>query len=102
MDKAKESLRICDTCNITKSKRLFSKYKYCKRCDIKNYMKAFLVDIRIANHLNLSIDELNNIMKNIDPMSDIYDEIMLYYQEYQSKIITDEVINNFLDENFHL
>jgi hypothetical protein len=65
-------------------------------------MKAFLVDIRIANHLNLSIDELNNIMKNIDPMSDIYDEIMLYYQEYQSKIITDEVINNFLDENFHL
>jgi hypothetical protein len=65
-------------------------------------MKAFLVDIRIANHFNLSIDELNNIMKNIDPISDIYDEIMLYYQEYQSKIITDEVINNFLDENFHL
>ena len=40
-------------------------------------------------------------MKNIDPMSDIYDEIMLYYQEYQSNIITDEVINNFLDEKFH-
>jgi hypothetical protein len=98
MEETNELLRKCDTCNITKPKRMFYRYKYCKRCHIKDNIRTYLIDAHIANHLNLSIEELNNIMKNIDPTSDRYDEIISYYQNFQTNIITDEIINNFLDE----
>ena len=55
-----DPLRKCDKCKITKPKSLFYRYKYCKRCHIKNYIKEHILNARIANHLNLSIDEINN------------------------------------------
>ena len=99
-------LRKCDTCKIIKPKILFHIYKYCKSCHIKDYIKNHLLNARVANHFNLSIDELNNIMSiNVnDPVRneigehERYDEIMNYYIGTQSTVITDTVINNFLEE----
>jgi len=101
-----ELLRKCDKCKIIKPKELFYKYKYCKRCHIKDYIKTHLLDARVANHFNLSMEELNNIMTSNmnDPTRngigehERYDEIMVYYCGTQSSVITDDVINNFLDE----
>jgi hypothetical protein len=106
-----EILRKCDTCKIIKPKRLFYRYKYCKRCHIKNYIINHLTNARIANHLNLSIDELNNILKidmndrtrNAKGEHQRYDEIIGYYTGnniYNSSIITNNIINIFLDELF--
>jgi hypothetical protein len=101
-----ELLRKCNKCKITKPKELFYKYKYCKRCHIKDYIRNHLLDARVANHFNLSMEEFNNIMTSNmnDPIrngigeQERYDEIMVYYCGTQSSIITDDVINNFLDE----
>ena len=101
-----DPLRKCDKCKITKPKSLFYKYRYCNRCHIKDYIKNQLLNARVANHFNLSIDELKNIMtSNInDPTRNgigkhkRYDEIMVYYIGTQSSVITDNVINNFLEE----
>ena len=100
MDVNSEPLRKCDKCKITKPKNLFYRYKYCNRCHIKSYIRIHLQNARIANHLNISIDELNNI---IDPKRngivehERYDEVMLLIYN-TSSIITDDIINNFLDE----
>jgi hypothetical protein len=101
-----EVLKKCDTCKIIKPKKLFHICKYCKRCHIKDYIKNQLLNARIANHFNLSIDELNNIMtSNMNNSSrneiverERYDEIMVYYIRTQSYVITDNIINNFLDK----
>jgi hypothetical protein len=101
-----EPLKKCDTCKIIKPKNLFHICKYCKKCHIKDYIKNQLLNARIANHFNLSMDELNNIMTSNmnDPTRneigehERYDEIMVYYIGTQSSVITDNVINNFLDE----
>ncbi len=103
-----EPIRKCDKCKITKFKSLFYRYKYCKRCHIKNYIKEHILNARIANHLNLSIDELNNIMQNNINNSSIddfehkrYDEIIMYFTGHNmrdSTIITNDIINNYLDE----
>ena len=100
MDVNSEPLRKCDKCKITKPKNLFYRYKYCNRCHIKSYIRIHLQNARIANHLNISIDELNNI---IDPKRngieehERYDEVMLLIYN-SSSIINDDIINNFLDE----
>jgi hypothetical protein len=107
-----DPLRKCDKCKITKPKSLFYKYKYCKRCHIKNYIKQHILTARIANHLNLSIDEINNIVENRDNINDStrnlheendrYDEVIMYFTGHNmrdSTIITNDVIENFLDEN---
>ena len=100
MDANNEPLRKCDKCKITKPKKLFYRYKYCNRCHIKSYIRIHLQHARIANHLNISIDELNNI---IDPKRngieehERYDEVMLLIYN-SSSIINDDIINNFLDE----
>ena len=57
-----DPLRKCDKCKITKPKSLFYKYRYCNRCHIKDYIKNHLLNARVANHLNLSIGKLNNII----------------------------------------
>jgi hypothetical protein len=98
-----EPQRKCDICKITKAKSLFYRYKYCNRCHIKNYIKNHLLNAHIANKLNLNIDELNYIMEinSDDPKKNEigehskYDDIIGYFT---SSIITDEVINNFLNE----
>jgi len=105
-----EPLRKCDRCKIIKPKRLFYRYKYCKRCHIKNYIKNHLLNAHVANHFNLSIDEFNNIMtidmndptRNGIGEHERYDEIMTYYLSECSTIITDDVINDFLDETIHI
>jgi len=92
-------IRKCDKCKLFKQKSLFYRYKYCKRCYIKDYIKNNLLNARIANHLNLSIDELNDISSDTDHAR--YDEVMLLmcgWNMSTSTIITDNVINNFLDE----
>ena len=100
MDANNEPLRKCNKCKITKPKKLFYRYKYCNRCHIKAYICIHLQNARIANHLNISIDELNNI---IDPKRngieehERYDEVMLLIYN-SSSIINDDIINNFLDE----
>lgn len=105
MDTNNEQLRKCDTCKIIKPKSLFYRYKYCKKCYYKDSIKKYLSEIRTAYQLNISIDELKNIMTNNinDPTRnaigehDRYDEIMGYYMS-GSSIITNDIINNFLDE----
>ena len=82
-------LRKCNKCEITKPKELFYKYGYCNRCHIKDYLKQHILNARIANHLNLSINELNNIMENRDDINDStrnlaedherYDEVIMYF-----------------------
>jgi hypothetical protein len=105
-----DPLRKCDKCKITKPKSLFYRYKYCKRCHIKNYIEQHILTARIANHLNLSIDEINNITeirygdstRNLIGEHERYDEVMLLmcgWNMSTSTIITDNVINNFLDDN---
>ena len=106
-----DPLRKCDKCKITKPKSLFYRDKYCKRCHIKDYIKEHILNARIANHLNLSIDEINNIMKNRDDINDStrnligeherYDDVIMYFTGHNmrdSTIITNDVIDNFLDE----
>ena len=100
-----KTLRKCDRCKITKPKSLFYRYKYCKRCYFKAYINNHLTNARIANHLNLTIAELNNIMK-IDPDDPIrnpigeherYDNIIGYFTGHDmrnSTVITNEVIDN--------
>ena len=105
MDANNEPLRKCDKCKITKPKKLFYRYKYCNRCHIKAYICIHLQNARIANHLNISIDELNNILKidcNDSRRNEIgeherYDEVILLMCN-SSFIINDDIINNFLDE----
>jgi len=105
MDINNEPQRKCDKCKITKPKRLFYKYKFCNRCHIISFIHIHLQNARIANHLNISIDELNNILKidfNDTKKNEIgeherYDEVMLLMYNYSS-IITDDIINHFLDE----
>jgi hypothetical protein len=109
MNTEEDPLRKCDKCKITKPKSLFYRYKYCKRCHIKNYIEQHILTARIANHLNLSINEINNIMKDDinDPTRNLigeherYDELMMYFTGYNMKastIINNDVIDNFLDE----
>jgi hypothetical protein len=106
-----DPLRKCDKCKITKPKSLFYRDKYCKRCHIKDYIKEHILNARIANHLNLSIDEINNIMENRDDINDStrnligeherYDDVIMYFTGHNmrdSTIITNDVIDNFLDE----
>lgn len=95
-----ELFKKCDKCKITKPKKLFYRYKYCNRCHIKSYIRIHLQNARIANHLNISIDELNNILdtkRNGIEEHERYDEVMLLMFNYSS-IINDDIINNFLDE----
>ncbi len=103
--------RKCDTCKITKPRSLFYRYKYCKRCHIKKYINDHLRIARIANHLNLSIDELNNIMKidTNDPTRNLigeherYDELMLYFTRHSitGTIITYDSIFNYTSYLIH-
>ena len=104
-------LRKCDKCKIIKPKRQFFRYKYCKKCHIKSYINQHLLNAHIANHLNLSINEINDIMtsKKNDPLRneigehERYDEIIMYYTGHsmpKSTIITENVIDKFLDEIF--
>ena len=104
-----DPIRKCDKCKNLKAKSMFFKYKYCKRCHIKDYIDSHLLNAKIANRLNLSIDELRNILKcdMNDPSRngigehERYDEVMLLMTGYNmssSTVITNDIINNFLDE----
>lgn len=98
MDINNKPQRKCDKCKITKSKKLFYKYKYCNRCHIISFIRIHLQNARIANHLNISIDQLNDILKrNEIGEHKRYDEVMLLMYN-SSSIITDDIINHFLDE----
>jgi hypothetical protein len=85
-----EVVRICDKCKIIKPINLFYKYKYCKKCHIIDYINIQLSYARIANHLNLSIDEFNNII-NTNHIQN--------YNINSSSIINNNIINDYLDEN---
>jgi len=86
----------CNCCKMVKEKKLFHRYKYCNKCHIKDNIKNYLLTARIANHFNLSIEELKEIMNNID--HERYDEIILYYiSNMSNSMISDDIINNFLD-----
>ena len=106
-----EPIGKCYKCKIIKPKHFFYKFKYnhkfCKKCHIKSYIKDCLIEAYIANHFNLSIDELKYIMTidDNDPIKDEagehnrFDEIFPYYSIAEnSTIITDNIINNYLDE----
>jgi len=84
-----EVVRICDKCKIIKPINLFYKYKYCKKCHIIDYINIHLSNARIANHLNLSIDEFNNII-NTNHIQN--------YNINSSSIINNNIINDYLNE----
>lgn len=95
----------CDKCKVSKPKSMFYRYKYCKKCHIKDYMNYHILNGRVANRLNLSMDELNNILKNdnTDPTRneigehERYDEVMLLFTDLNMssfRVLTD----NMLDE----
>jgi Leucine-rich repeat (LRR) protein len=86
-----EVVRICDNCKIIKPINLFYKYKYCKKCHIIDYINIHLSNARIANHLNLSIDEFNNIIK-------INTNHIQNYNINSSSIINNNIINDYLNE----
>lgn len=93
--------RKCDKCKIIKPRSLFYRYKYCKKCHIIDYLKIHLRNAITANELNLSIDELNNIMKNDindstrNPIGEHerYDEIMSHYLNNRNETIINNIIN---------
>lgn len=104
-----DPIRKCDKCNESKPRSLFYKHQYCKRCHIKDYISRHILTARVANRLNLSIDEINNILENDsdDPARngigehERYNEVMLFMTGHNmpsSTVITDNIINNFLDE----
>ena len=106
METGEDPLRKCNKCKIKKPKSLFYKYQYCKKCHIKNYINYHLSNARVANHLNLSIDELNIIMdpttRNSINEHERFDEIIMYFTGHNmrdSTIITNNIIENFLNEN---
>lgn len=95
----------CDKCKVSKPKSMFYRYKYCKKCHIKDYINYHILNGRVANRLNLSMDELNNILKNdnTDPTRneigehERYDEVMLLFTDLNMssfRVLTD----NMLDE----
>ena len=59
-----DPIRKCDKCNESKPRSLFYKHQYCKRCHIKDHISHHILKARVANRLNLSIDEINNILEN--------------------------------------
>jgi hypothetical protein len=66
--------------------------------NIISFIRIHLQNARIANHLNISIDQLNDILKrNEIGEHKRYDEVMLLMYN-SSSIITDDIINHFLDE----
>jgi hypothetical protein len=84
---------------------MFYRYKYCKKCHIKDYMNYHILNGRVANRLNLSMDELNNILKNDmnDPTRneigehERYAEVMLLMTDLNMSS-SRVVIDNMLDE----
>jgi hypothetical protein len=104
-----DPIRKCDKCKESKPRSLFYKNQCCKRCHIKSYISCHILTARVANRLNLSIDEINNILdiNSEDPTRngigehERYDEVMLFMTGHNmpsSTVITDNIINNFLDE----
>jgi len=79
-----------------------------KDVHIKSYINQHLCNARAANHLNLSIDELNNIIKidtndsKRNPIGEHerYDEVIMYITGWikNSTIITNDTIEDFLNE----
>ena len=105
-----DPIRKCNTCKQYKPRNQFYRYRYCKRCHIISFISNHLLEARVANHLNLSIDELNNILNNNmnDPTRnelgehERYDEVMLLMTGRNlpySTVITNNIINNYLDES---
>ena len=104
-----DPMRKCYTCEVFKPRSLFYKYRYCKKCHITSHINSHLLNARVANHLNLSIDELNNILINTDNdpsrnglgEHERYDEVMLLMTGHNlppSTVITSDIIRSYLDE----
>lgn len=97
-------IRKCDKCKVSKPKSMFYRYKYCKKCHIKDYISYHILNGRVANRLNLSMDELNNILKNdnTDPTRneigehERYDEVMLLMTDQNMssfRVLTDNMLD---------
>jgi hypothetical protein len=112
MDEANEvdPVRKCNSCKQYKQRNEFYRYRNCKKCHITSFIRNHLLEARVANHLNLSIDELNNILNNNmnDPTrNDLgeherYEEVMLLMTGHNmqpSTVITDDIISSYLDES---
>jgi hypothetical protein len=87
-------------CKVSKPKSMFYRYKYCKKCHISYH----ILNGRVANCLNLSMDELNNILKNdnTDPTrneigeQERYDEVMLLLTDLNMssfRVLTDNMLD---------
>lgn len=89
----------CNDCNTLISNKL------CNRCNIKNDIKLHLLYAKLAYRLILTIDELKNIIKgdllsigeyNINDEISLLNDMIIIYSD--NTIITDDIINKFLDE----
>jgi hypothetical protein len=109
-ENVEDPIRKCNTCKQYKPRNQFYRYRYCKRCHIISFIRNHLLEARVANHLNLSINELNNILTNNmnDPTRneigehERYDEVMLLMTGHNlpsSTVITDDIISSYLDES---
>ena len=104
-------LRRCDHCKLTKSRDQFFRYKCCKKCHIKHYINLQLLYVRIANHFNVSISELKNMLQNDFQISysysmddrQKYEQLVNLFKDLsmrQSTVITETTIEHFLNEDF--
>ena len=98
--------RKCSTCKIIKDRRLFYKYSLCNKCKITNEVSLYLLNAKLANHFNTSIEEINYILEIDfnDPNKEggehsKYDDVMLKLCSYtNSSFNNTELITRYLDE----
>jgi len=57
-----DELRQCIRCNFVKPKKHFYRHKMCKSCINSISVYNYLMNAEVANKLNISIEELNDIM----------------------------------------
>ena len=97
----------CSTCNIVKNNMLFHKNSLCKKCKFVGDVSKYLLNVKLANYFNKSIEEIENILTidmNDPSRNEIgehsnYDEVMLELVKYSNSLFNNtETITRFLDE----
>ena len=105
-------MRKCAICKQIKDVSLFYTFYTCRKCKTIEDIEEFILLAKISNHLNISIEEVKNILTiNINDSGrnefgehNRFDELMLLITGFDenfsssSIIIYKERISNFLDE----
>lgn len=104
--------RECAYCKKVKDAKLFY-YRYtCKKCKTISDIKEFIINAKLSNHFNISIEEVKFILRIKDTGLNLlnhnsigehyrYNELMIEMNSgnyYNSKIIDNKTIDIYLDE----